>query len=79
MPIDLTPTGNAGGSGRENIKMRRDSATRLRMLTAKLTLIFGRRVTYQETIDILCGHIDDTTLNSLARDYAQSHDIKLLS
>jgi hypothetical protein len=78
MPIELTSTEN-NGNGRESIKMRPDAVTRLRMLAAKLTLIFGRRVTYQETIDILCGHIDDTTLSSLARDYAQSHDIKLLS
>ncbi len=76
MTVNIQPANTANGN-RENIKMRPDAATRLRMLAARLTLIFGRRVTFNETFDILLGHIDDVTLNQMARNYASAHSITL--
>jgi hypothetical protein len=76
MPVDIKQTESPNGS-RENIKMRPDAATMLRMYAAKLTLIFGRRVTFNETFNILLGPIDDSTLDQMARNYAQSHGIEL--
>lgn len=76
MTIDLKPAESPNGN-RENIKMRPDAATMLRMYAAKLTLKFGRRVTFNETFNILLGHIDDATLDQLARNYAQAHGIEL--
>jgi hypothetical protein len=77
MALDMRPV-HSPDNHVSVLKMYGNAAMTLRTITAKLTLIFGgRRVTLNETVEILTSQLDDSTLDKMARSYAQSHGIEL--
>jgi hypothetical protein len=57
------------------IKLRNGASEKVTELTAKLwVLLGGQRPTYEQTIDIICGNVDDADLNKMVDRYRAQHN-----